>query len=45
MIAESKLTRSEKFLLAAAALRGAMSGGAARAVLPWMIELVQEHVR
>jgi len=37
---ESRLTRAERLQLAAAALRGALSG-AARAIVSWLIE---EHI-
>lgn len=43
MTTNANLARSERLLLAAAALRGVLSG-AARAIIPWLIELIEEHL-
>lgn len=44
MTAKTTLTRAEKLTLAAAALRGILAG-TARAALPWLIELIGQHLR
>ena len=40
---ESRLTRAERQQLATAALRGVLAG-AARTVVAWLIEVLEEHI-